>query len=850
MKRVLARFVLGVILTGIVCSGVSDSSPQTSEIGNRDEIAATNDSEGGALFADVTSKTKRAMTSPLQESTTSSVPVSDGGFATLQCTLPEETEIVSLLSSTNIEVLDFSQSGRFLSLDVLVSDEGDAKCQLNAISPDEGADILDFFFYALGGFIAVSPLGKDAAFFLLAREHLGSSATFLDSKINLLYDGLSSQYIDSSSTHLSEGIDLSGSVHVSGEINMKMDNGSLEPMSRVLVEVWSFGLVDELLGSGFTNETGNYYVTLDSSLFNAIGFIPIERSLYLKIHAAGKTFRLAPEFLFSTITSYRVLSPKVNGVTQNSQVQIDVTLKGPEAGLTTQAFMGSQGYGFAEKFAIVLGGIPENAFLGIPLIVQYPFSGETAFSYAIISGLTGGKFGDWWTQMHEYGHYVQHVMGVYDATLGEILLNWPTHDQNGDHLEDKASKEYAMDLVWTESLATVMGAVCYEYFEDDIKDRYYAQEIQNQIVDLENCYYGDSNGHTFLNAGEGQEKSVRAYLWDLYDDSPNETHDRAALGFRGFWDVCFADGVTDLTSFQEKLLRQMPDLKGRNSLLLAEQMIAPEIVEIEKQADGSLAVVFRPGGSALHPNNQLTFILESPDGEREAFLLVVTLPSGFSGRDLVQVSIDKDILDLRANLMSPYPYGNLTIWGRNDENNVTSGPYISPSRPILVAGEGWLLEPKDFGFPQSYVSSSTEKSLALDGLSIETTRLRCGFIENQKIVLSCRKEGFGEAYLKLDFDRAISQITYEYSLWGDREYMDDGISHFEVFADEEDALEAGLDPIFDVNALYLSQVRDLPDIEQTSLPAGTKSVAFNARSLQAGTHNKGRVCLGTICIIP
>ena len=826
MKKGLIRFAFGVAFAAIVCSGASDPLPQASDIDNSAEATAIRESEGDALFPSVSSRTKRAKAAPLQQGTTSSVPVSDGGFATLQCTLPEETQIVSLLSSTNIEVLDFSQNGRFLSLDVLVGDDGDAKCRLNAISPDEGADILDFFFYALGGFIAVSPLGRDAAFFILAREHLGSSATFLDSKINLLYDGLSSEFIDSSSTHLSEGIDLSGSVHVSGEINMKMDNGSL------------------------TNETGDYYVTLDPSLFKVIGLIPIERSLYLKIHAAGKTFRLAPEFLFSTITSYRVLSPKVNGVTQNCQVHIDVTLKGPEAGLTTQAFMGSQGYGFAEKFAIVLGGIPENAFLGIPLIVQYPFSDETSFSYAIISGLTGGKYGDWWTQMHEYGHYVQHVMGVYDATLGEILWNSPTHFADSDHLEDKGSKEYAMDLVWTESLAYVMGAVCYEYFEDEIRDRYYAQEIQNQILDLENCNYGDPTTKAFLNAGEGQEKSVQAYLWDLYDVRPNETHDRAALGFRDFWDLCFADGVTDLASFQENLLEQMPDLKGRNSLLLSEQMIAPEIVEIQELADGSLSVAFMPGGSALHPNNQLTFMLESPDGEREAFLLVVTLPSRFSGRDLVQVSIDKDILDLRANLMSPYPYGNLTIWGRNDEKNVTSGPYISSSRPILVAEEGWLLEPKDFDFPQSYVSSATEKSLTLDGLSIETTRLRCGFIENQKIVLSCRKEGFGEAYLKLDFDRDVSQITYEYSLWGDREYMDDGISHFEVFADEENALEPGLDPIFDMNALYLSRVRDLPDIGMTDLPARTRSVAFNARSLQAGTHNKGRVCLGTICIIP
>lgn len=93
--------------------------------------------------------------------------------------------------------------------------------------------------------------------------------------------------------------------------------------------------------------------------------------------------------------------------------------------------------------------------------------------------------------------------------------------------------------------------------------------------------------------------------------------------------------------------------------------------------------------------------------------------------------------------------------------------------------------PKDWGFEARYYFQnelSDEKvqlepqrkytTASENGLTINTERLRCGYIENSYIVLSPRRENAGEAYFEMNFNRTIYSFAYKACLWSYHENLD------------------------------------------------------------------------------
>ena len=79
--------------------------------------------------------------------------------------------------------------------------------------------------------------------------------------------------------------------------------------------------------------------------------------------------------------------------------------------------------------------------------------------------------------------------------------------------------------------------------------------------------------------------------------------------------------------------------------------------------------------------------------------------------------------------------------------------------------QGYTIKPSDFNFPNSYCSTKTTQTVNCGELSFETKRLRCGYIEDEYINLSPRKNGFDTAYLEMKFKNPIYFLIVDISFW-------------------------------------------------------------------------------------
>ena len=82
-----------------------------------------------------------------------------------------------------------------------------------------------------------------------------------------------------------------------------------------------------------------------------------------------------------------------------------------------------------------------------------------------------------------------------------------------------------------------------------------------------------------------------------------------------------------------------------------------------------------------------------------------------------------------------------------------------------------LFKAEDFGFKNQYYFYEKTYDFNLDGVTLETKRLRCGYIEEESINLSCRRQNAGEAYLEFSLPTYFYGIKMDASYWGNNEYF-------------------------------------------------------------------------------
>lgn len=161
--------------------------------------------------------------------------------------------------------------------------------------------------------------------------------------------------------------------------------------------------------------------------------------------------------------------------------------------------------------------------------------------------------------------------------------------------------------------------------------------------------------------------------------------------------------------------------------------------------------------------------------------------------------------------------------------------------------------PKDWGFEgryyflneldSSYVETDPDRmytKVTQNNLTIETKRLRCGYIENSYIVLSPRRKNAGESYFEMNFNKPVYSFMYRACMWSDSENLD-GTAIIQV-KDSKDSWSILKDiPISSLS----SRKKGLNQfIESTT--NGIYGLRFETTATATGDRNKGRFCLGDI----
>lgn len=165
-----------------------------------------------------------------------------------------------------------------------------------------------------------------------------------------------------------------------------------------------------------------------------------------------------------------------------------------------------------------------------------------------------------------------------------------------------------------------------------------------------------------------------------------------------------------------------------------------------------------------------------------------------------------------------------------------------------------VMNPADYGFEERYFY--TEKTVEHEFYNsivselFTTKRLRCGYIEEEYIVLSPRKSDAGTAYLEFDFYKNLYQVTVDLAFWSANEYLTTSDSQALIqYKDENNNWVTILDLLNDIE---LPTDRTEPKTYTISFPnySEIKVFRFYITTGQVGTRNKGRICIGKLMAFP
>ena len=236
----------------------------------------------------------------------------------------------------------------------------------------------------------------------------------------------------------------------------------------------------------------------------------------------------------------------MENIKSGSTVTVNGCFAYDEDSITTSAAYVFQGMLVGERFAEKMGfntNTYVHVFYPIPIENWDHEAGCTGVHPFYGAAIGKDRFKDIDTLIHEYGHFVQHELGIYGCDYLEMYENDPTHVPDKDHFSDKPDKEYAMELTWSEAWASAFSLLAQEYYAGQYKGISGFADIK--IYDINYETY-----ETLPASGEAQEDAVTAMLWDLYDAySSKESFDNVSWGYQKWWSRTTIKGTYTLTHF-------------------------------------------------------------------------------------------------------------------------------------------------------------------------------------------------------------------------------------------------------------------------------------------------------------
>lgn len=396
--------------------------------------------------------------------------------------------------------------------------------------------------------------------------------------------------------------DLTGEpkTYVNGYLTWTTSTNYVLPLKNIRVDLYNENLIgSEYLATTYTNNNGYYQFEFinDESLFEN-GY-----DVFIRCYPDSYTFEIARDWLFSFLTYYYIETETKPDIETGTTTNLNIHVLYSEDNMRNCSFYLSQGFVTAQRFMMSMG-VKTDKFLH----VIYPFSdGKIAFSYDEYSGIAKKYFNDFDTIMHEYGHFVEGVLGNYGSTLMDIILNNPSHFVDTDHFFDKPNKKFAMQLTWSEAWATVFAEIAQQYYLNEYRGKVSGYgDLKFDNISLENYY-------PTADSCEAQEMAVIASLWDIFDDSTDEPFDNLAFKYGKWWDITTRENTQTLSDFFSTVNTYFYEYRSQIGEIFGAHQISPSNFELVNP--NSVSETISPqfswtvNGSINNPNNNFKLVL-------------------------------------------------------------------------------------------------------------------------------------------------------------------------------------------------------------------------------------------------
>ena len=502
-------------------------------------------------------------------------------------------------------------------------------------------------------------------------------------------------------------------------------------------------------GSGYTGTYGNfaYESDLDYPLLNWSIYAVFE------IRAAGRTFEVSPvaggsNILIGQPYTLRLTYGDYPGPGHRVSLDLNVNADYGTPDMFTKSLLACHWLRLAEKVALEEFSMPDTGVDGKPISFWYVADIDwfdiTSFSHYWF----GGIFDEGWkrpsTMFHEYGHFVQHVMGVYPMDIIDLFSEGPpSHNALQDHFEQR-SKPLALKLAWSEAWAETFSMLVDDQSSDHLSDFSWG-EGENPQDEFEDYSLFVSHEKSC----EAQEKAIVAFLLDLYlgDEFGLE------LGLEGFWNATVLSGVKTFPQFATYMYAAYQSWRSRIGDSLSYHHIAPEIVIAYLNSRDTMTITFKKNGSSVLPPDVFDIaFLESSGYERCRLTGIgsTRLAPNAVEDDAYNLVLTEQEMNIVRTSLGSLEACYVSVVGYQSEEPL-SGPYWSAFWFVSLYQGTRRLDAGSFGLPESYCAEEevTTKSLPDDVLTIR--RLRCGKIQDDWINLSPRREGHGESYFEVNF---------------------------------------------------------------------------------------------------
>ena len=254
-------------------------------------------------------------------------------------------------------------------------------------------------------------------------------------------------------------------------------------------------------------------------------------------------------------------------------------------------------------------------------------------------------YASWDVIMHEYGHHLQHQLGI---TKNPGLTHF-----SGENDADKLNnKDLGIRLAWAESWPTIFAFI--------------AQENQKSyIIDVEHTCDSTYDAYNFMSSqvydvdtttalGEACERSIMGVLWDIYDNKSVSASgavlsddDSIALGYGGFWDITTSYGATTFSAFVSDFCEKYPKKILNLGVILSYYDMATTAPTLTSALSLSSPPSFSwvaQGGSTNYPNNQFQLVFYNPYYE-EITRTAIFAPSAVTQSTLLNYTLTSEEWD-------------------------------------------------------------------------------------------------------------------------------------------------------------------------------------------------------------